>query len=127
MTQTAKTTILRVVAVAFLIGGVVRLVANQGIFRFFQMQHLWSDQPFIVYNYKTLAVFVIWIGVVLFICSGDIIRYKPIVRWSIFVLAIFFLVTLLTGMLTGLGLRFYLVDSIFSLLLIILLYIIQTE
>ena len=127
MTQAAKTTILRVLAIAFLIGGVVRLVANQGIFRFFQMQHLWSDQPFIVYNYKALAVFVIWIGVVLFICSGDIIRYKPIVRWSIFVLAIFFLVTLLTGMLTGLGLRFYLVDSIFSLLLIILLYIIQTE
>ena len=127
MTQGAKTTILRVLAIAFLIGGVGRLIANQGIFRFFQMQHLWSDQPFIIYNYKALAVFVIWIGVVLFICSGDIIRYKPIVRWSIFVLAIFFLVTLLTGMLTGLGLRFYLVDSIFSLLLIILFYIIQTE
>ena len=127
MTQTAKTTILRVISIAFLIGGIGRLIATEGVFRLFRMEHLWSDQPFIIYNYKALAVFVIWIGVVLFICSGDIIRYKPIVRWSIFALAIFFLVTLLTGMLTGLGLRFYLVDSIFSLLLIILLYIIQTE
>lgn len=127
MTQAAKTTILRVISIAFLIGGIGRLVATEGVFKLFQMQHLWSDQPFIIYNYKALAVFVIWIGVVLFICSGDTIRYRPIIRWSIFALAVFFLVTLLTGILTGLGLRFYLVDSIFSLLLIILLYIIQTE
>jgi hypothetical protein len=127
MTLTAKTTILRVVAVAFLIGGAVRLIASEGVFRLFRMEHLWSDQPFFVYNYKALAVFVIWVGIVLFICSADIIRYKPIVRWSIFALAIFFLVTLLAGVSTGLGLRYYLVDSIFSLLLIILLYIIQTE
>ena len=127
MTQTTKTIILRVISIAFLIGGIGRLIATEGIFRLFGMEHLWSDQPFFVYNYKALAVFVIWVGIVLFICSADIIRYKPIVRWSIFALVIFFLVTLLTGVSTGLGLRFYLVDSIFSLLLIILFYIIQTE
>jgi hypothetical protein len=127
MTQGAKTTILRVISIAFLIGGVGRLIATEGIFRLFGMEHLWSDQAFVIYNYKALAVFVIWMGLVLFICSRDIIKYKSVVRWSIFALAIFFLATLLTGVSTGLGLRYYLVDSIFSLLLIILFYIIQTE
>ncbi len=127
MTQTTKNIILRVISIAFLIGGIGRLLATEGVFKLFRMQHVWSDQPFVIYNYKALAAFVIWIGIILFLCSKDIIKYKSIIRWSIFALAIFFLVTLLTGILTGLGLRFYLVDSIFSLILIILFYIIQTE
>ncbi len=127
MSQTAKTIILRVISIAFLIGGIGRLIATEGVFKLFGMQHLWSDQPFVIYNYKALAVFVIWVGIILFICSKDIIKYKSIIRGNILALIIFLLVTLLTGILTGLGLRFYLVDSIFSLLLIVLLYIIQTE
>ena len=127
MSQTTKSIILRVISIAFLIGGVGRLIATEGVFRLFGMQHLWSDQPFFIYNYKALAVFVIWIGIILFICSKDVIKYKSIIRGSILALAIFFLVTLLTGILTGLGLQYYLVPSIFSLILVILLYIIQIE
>ena len=127
MSQTTKSIILRVISIAFLIGGIGRLIATECVFELFGMQHLWSDQPFVIYNYKALAVFVIWIGIILFICSKDIIKHKSVIRGSILALAIFFLVTLLTGILTGLGLRFCLVDSVFSLLLIILFYIIQTE
>lgn len=127
MSQTTKNKILLIISLCFFIGGVGRLIATEGVFKLFGMQHLWSDQPFVIYNYKALAVFVIWIGIILFICSKDVIKYKSLIKGSILALAIFFLVTLLTGILTGLGLRFYLVDSIFSLFLIILLYIIQTE
>lgn len=127
MSQTTRAIILRVVSIAFLIGGVGRLIATKGIFKLSKMQHLWSDQPFFIYNYKVLAVFVIWVGIILFICSTDIIKYKSIIKASILGLAIFFLVSLATGVWTDLGSRFYLVDSIFSLLLIILFYIIQTE
>ncbi|MFQ6031569.1 MAG: hypothetical protein ACE5K2_01495 [Candidatus Zixiibacteriota bacterium] len=127
MTQITKTIILRIISIAFLIGGIGRLIATEGVFKLFDMQHLWSDQPFFIYNYKALAVFVIWVGIILFICSKDIVKYKSIIRGSILGLAIFFLVSLLTGILIGLGLRFYLVDSTFSLILIILFYIIQTE
>jgi hypothetical protein len=127
MTQTTKNIILRVIAIVFLIGGIGRLIATESVFRIFKMQHLWSDQPFFIYNYKALAVFVIWVGIILFICSKDIVKYKSLIRGNILALAIFFLVTLFTGILTGLGLRFFLVDSIFSLLLIFLFYIIQTE
>jgi hypothetical protein len=127
MTQTTKNIILRVIAIAFIIGGIGRLIATEGVFRIFKMPHLWSDQPFFIYNYKALAVFVIWVGIILFICSKDIVKYRSLIRGNILALVIFFLVTLFTGILTGLGLRFFLVDSIFSLILIVLLYIIQTE
>jgi hypothetical protein len=127
MSQTTKATVLRVVSIAFLIGGIGRFIATEGVFRLFKMQFLWIDQPFFIYNYKVLGAFVIWIGVILFICSRDVAKYKSIIRGNILALVIFFLVTLLTGIITGLGLRFYLVDSIFSLILIVLLYIIQTE
>ena len=127
MTEIIKKKILLIISLCFFIGGVGRLIATEGVFKLFCMQHLWSDQPFVIYNYKALAVFVIWVGIILFICSKDVIKYKSLIRGSILALAIFFLVTLLTGILTGLGLQFFLVDSIFALFLIILLYIIQTE
>jgi hypothetical protein len=127
MTQKAKNTVLRVISILFLIGGIGRLIAAERVFRLFKIQFLWIDQPFFIYNYKVLGVFVIWVGIILFICSNDVTKYKSLIRGNILALVIFFLVTLLTGIITGLGLRFYLVDSIFSLILIILFYIIQTE
>jgi hypothetical protein len=119
--------ILLIISLCFLIGGIGRLVANQDVFSIFLMEHLWSGEPFFIYTYKLLAVFVIWIGIVLFVCSKDVIRYKSIIRGSILGLLLFVVVSLLAGFVTGLGLKFFLVDSIFSLILIVLLYIIQKE
>ena len=123
----AKRRILLIISLAFLVGGIGRLVANEGVFRIFGMAHLWSAEPFFICIYKLLGVFVIWIGITLFVCSKDVVKYRSIIRGSILALALFFVVSLLTGFITGLGLRFFLVDSIFSLILIVLLYIIQKE
>ena len=120
-----KAKILLIVSIAFLMGGIVRLFANESLFRIFEMGHLWSGEPFFIYIYKLLGVFVIWVGIILFICSKDVIRYRKIIIGSILGLALFSLVSLLTGLATGLGLQFFLVDSIFSLLLIALLYVVQ--
>lgn len=122
-----KRRILFIISLCFLIGGIGRLVANQDVFGIFLMEHLWTGEPFFIYTYKLLAVFVIWIGIVLFVCSRDVIRYKSIIRGSILGLLLFFVVSLLAGFVTGLGLKFFLVDSIFSLILVVLLYIIQKE
>ena len=122
-----KRRILFIISLCFFIGGIGRLVANQGVFRIFGMEHLWSGEPFFIYTYRLLGVFVIWIGIILFVCSKDLIRYRGIIRGSILALLLFFVVSLLTGFATGLGLRFFLVDSIFSLLLVVLFYIIQKE
>lgn len=122
-----KRRILLIISLAFLLGGIGRLVANEGVFRIFGMEHLWSGEPFFIYIYKLLGVFVIWMGIVLFVCSKDVVKYRSIIRGSILALLLFFVVSLLTGFVTGLGLKFFLVDSIFSLILIVLLYIIQKE
>lgn len=120
-----KRKILLIISILFLVGGIGRLVANEGIFRFFRMEHLWSGDPFFIYIYKVLAVFVIWIGIILFICSKDIGRYRNLIIGSILALALFLVVSLVTGLVVGLGLRYFLVDSIFSLFLIIVFYLIQ--
>ena len=122
-----KRTILRIISLAFMLGGIGRLVANEGVFRIFAMEHLWSSEPFFIYIYKLLGVFVLWMGMILFVCSKDVVRYKGVIRGSILGLLLFFVVSLWAGFATGLGLKFFLVDSIFSWILIVLLYIIQKE
>jgi hypothetical protein len=122
-----RRTVLLIISVAFLIGGLGRLIANKGFFAIFQMEHLWSNQPFVIYNYKLLAVFVIWVGIILLICSRDLTRYRSIITGSIVGLGLFFVVSLVAGFATGLGLRYFLVDSVFSLILIVLLLIIRKK
>ncbi|MCK4404601.1 MAG: hypothetical protein KAW02_05865 [candidate division Zixibacteria bacterium] len=122
-----KRRILLIISLAFLVGGIGRLVASEGVFRIFQMEHLWLGEPFFIYTYKLLGVFVIWIGIILFVCSKDVIKYRSVIIGSILALLLFFVVSLLTGFITGLGVQFFLVDSIFSLILIVLLYFIQKE
>jgi hypothetical protein len=116
---------LLIISLVLMLGGIVRLVANQSIFRIFGMEQLWFEEPFALYNYRLLGVFVLWMGIVLFVCSRDVIRYRGIIRVSILGLVFFFVVSLLSGFATALDARFFLVDSIFSLILIALLYIIQ--
>jgi len=110
-----RSKILLIISFLFILGGIVRLLANETIFRVFEMQQLWSGEPFFIYIYRLLGVFVIWIGIVLCICSRDVVRYRSILLGSVLALALFFVVSLLTGLTVGLELRFFLVDSIFSL------------
>ena len=107
-----------------MLGGIGRLLANENIFRFFRMEHLWSNEPFFVYIYKILGVFVLWMGILLFIASQDVKRYQGMVLGSILGLALFFVVSLVTGFSAGLELLYFIVDSIFSLFLIVILYLI---
>jgi hypothetical protein len=123
----AKKRILLIVSLAFMLGGIVRLFANETVFRLFAMEHLWSGDPFFIYVYKLLGVFVLWMGILLFVSSRDVIRYRGIIRGSILGLLLFFVVSLLTGLSVGLELRYFLVDSIFSLILVFLFYIIQKD
>jgi hypothetical protein len=123
----SKRKILLIISLLFILGGMVRLLANEDIFRFFGMGHLWSGVPFFIYIYRLLGIFVIWAGIVLFVCSKDIIRYRGIIRGSILALLLFFLVSLLTGISVGLELKFFLVDSLFSLFLIFVLYFTQKD
>jgi hypothetical protein len=122
--QNSKCKLLLLISLAFIIGGVVRIVANEDIFRFFRMEHLWSNEPFFVYIYKLLGVFVLWMGILLFIASKNVSRYRGVVLGSVIGLGLFFVVSLLTGFSVGLGLLYFMVDSVFSLFLVMVLYLI---
>ncbi len=125
--QKSKSKILLIISLAFILGGIGRLLANEKVFRFFQMEHLWLNDPFFVYIYKLLGVFVLWMGILLFICSQDVQRYKGMILGSILGLGLFFVVSLLTGFSAGLELLYFIVDSIFSLFLIVVLYLIYRK
>ena len=120
----SKSKILLLISLAFIIGGVVRILANEDVFRLFRMEHLWSNEPFFVYIYKLLGVFVLWMGILLFIASQDVKRYKGMVLGSIVGLGVFFVVSLVTGFSTGLEFLYFIVDSVFSLFLVVVLYLI---
>ncbi len=122
-----RSTILLIVSLALMLGGFVRLVANEAIFRLFRMEHLWFGEPFAWYNYKLLGVFVLWMGIILFVCSRDVIRYRGVIRASILGLLLFSAVSLVAGLASGLATQFFLVDAIFSLILVGLIYIVQKE
>lgn len=122
-----KRKVLLTISLLFMLGGIGRLVANESVFRIFAMEHLWSGDPFFVYVYKLLGVFVFWMGILLLICSTDLVRYRGVIRGSILGLLLFFMVSLWTGLATGLGLQYFLIDSIFSLFLVVLLYVIQKD
>ncbi|MGB2768547.1 MAG: hypothetical protein WBC88_02340, partial [Candidatus Zixiibacteriota bacterium] len=70
-----KKKVLLIISLLFMLGGLGRLVANESIFRIFAMEHLWSGDPFFIYVYKLLGVFVLWMGILLFVSSRDVIRY----------------------------------------------------
>lgn len=122
-----KKTGLLIISLILMIGGIGRLAANEAIFRAFHMGHLWLNQPFAWYNYKLLGVFVLWMGIILFVCSRDVVRYRGIIRASILGLLFFLVVSLVAGFASGLEIQYFLVDSIFSLILMVLLLIIQKQ
>ena len=119
-----KSEILLLISIAFIIGGAVRILANEDVFRLFRMEHLWSNEPFFVYIYKLLGVFVLWMGILHFISSRDVKRYKGMVLGSMMGLSLFFVVSLVTGFTAGLELLYFIVDSVFSLFLVVVLYLI---
>lgn len=120
-----KRRVLLIISMLLILGGIVRLLANEALFKMFAMEQLWLDHPFFIYIYKLLGVFVLWIGIIFFVCAKDLVKYRAIIRGSIIGLFLFFIVSLLTGILTGLELQFFLVDSIFALLLAVLLCFFQ--
>jgi len=61
---TMNKTILRIIAIMFIFGGVVRLFANQYLFEAFGMDSLWPGHPYFIYIYSVLGAFVILTGLI---------------------------------------------------------------
>ena len=105
--------ILRIIAVMFIFGGVVRLFANQDLFEAFGMDSLWSDHPYFIYIYRVLGAFVILTGMMVYAITFIISENRRLMN----TMAIGFIITGLTmaisGYLTKIHIGFYITDFLF--------------
>lgn len=96
-----------------MLGGIIRLFANEALFKLFWMQDLWSDHPYSIYIYRVLGAFVIMTGLFIFGLSKNIERNAaliPYLKWGFLVIG---LTMLATGYLVELHWLFYVFDFIF--------------
>ncbi len=117
-------TILKIVALFFIFGGIVRLFANETVFSVFGMNNLWTNHDYFNYIYRVLGAFVILTGLIIYTISRDINKSLNIlntVKWGIFFTG---LTMLISGLIVNLPIIFYLPDFLFCFLISILFQII---
>ncbi|MCB2219946.1 MAG: hypothetical protein KQI35_06080 [Bacteroidetes bacterium] len=106
-------TILKLIAALFILGGVIRLMAGESAFGLFGMTNLWSDHFYFVYIYRVLGAFVILTGLLLFVIATNLEKYRPVLmvmKWGFLLIG---MTMLLAGYFTGLPVLFYAPDFVF--------------
>lgn len=112
--------ILQVLSVFIVLGGFVRLVANQQTFQSFTIAELWVSHPYFVYIYRVLGAFVVLVGVTTFVISRDFVRYARILRVWGFCFLLVGCVMLIMGYLMHLSFLHYAIDFIFAFIIAVL-------
>jgi hypothetical protein len=121
------TRLLRVLGALFILGGLVRILANQALFETMLMGHLWSDHPYFLYVYKVLGAFVILTGLIIYGISFRPEAQKNILSALIYGLILIGLIMAITGYMAGLSPFFYVLDFIFCFILAFIFYRIKTK
>ena len=114
--------ILKIIAILFLSGGIVRLFANEMIFRFAGIGSLWINDSFFIYIYKVLGAFVIFCGLILYAVAENIRKYLALlgmIKWGMLIIA---LTMLVTGIYVNLPLIFFAPDFSFCFIIALILY-----
>jgi len=119
--------ILRILSILFLLGGLIRILADEYIFSLFHMGHLWTGHPYFLYCYKVLGGFVMLTGFVLYFISKDLRRYYPLLKPFGTGFLIIGIVMALTGYIVNLSLVFYLPDFLFCFILVVLFQYIRRK
>jgi len=117
-------TILKIVSLFIVFGGIVRLFANETVFSVFGMNDLWTNHAYFIYIYRALGAFVILTGLIIYTISRDINKSLNIlntIKWGIFFIG---LTMLISGLLVNLPIIFYFPDFLFCFLISILFQII---
>ncbi|MEJ2637079.1 MAG: hypothetical protein P8184_17550 [Calditrichia bacterium] len=114
--------VIRFLAGLFIFGGIVRIVATSGLFSVLGMGDLWVDHAYFIYIYKVLGGFVILTGLLLWSLAGKAGEWTGGLRMMKWGMVIVGLVMLVTGWWSGLNVRFFLIDVVFSWLVAVLLH-----
>jgi hypothetical protein len=122
-----KKKILQVLSILFIVGGIIRIIANRNLFAIFQMDDLWTDHLYFIYIYRVLGAFVIFTGLLLFAVSKNLKLYAnllPVLSAGFIIIG---LVMLITGSLLQLPLMFYVMDFVFCFIVAWFLYDMSTQ
>ena len=115
-----RTLIMRILGYLFLLGGIVRLFADENLFKLFFMDGAWSDHPYFIYIYRVLGAFVILAGFVIVQVSRDLLKYREIMHMLMWGFLVIGAVMLVTGILTDLPYYLFVLDALFVFLLAVL-------
>ena len=105
--------ILQILALMFVMGGLVRLFANEFTFEIFGMKDLWVDHKYFIYIYRVLGAFVILTGLLLFSISRSIennLHILNTMKWGFLIIG---MTMTIAGYYIRLPLLFYVPDFIF--------------
>ncbi len=112
-----KQRILQVLAILFIFGGIIRLLAGEFLFSLVGIQALWSEKPYFIYIYKVLGAFVVMTGFLLFSVSKNIILYRPLLRMLGVGFSLIGLTMVVSGFYVSLPLVYYIMDFLFCFLI----------
>jgi uncharacterized membrane protein len=113
--NTVQQVLLKVSSIFVMIGGLVRLLANQQTFQSFAIGELWAFHPYFTYVYKILGAFVVYAGITMFIIARDPVRYTTILKAWGFCFLFVSMVMLVAGYTLHMSFAHYGVDVIFCL------------
>lgn len=115
---------MKILGLLMIFGGLVRLFADEHLFGLAGILTLWSDHGYFIYIYRILGSFVMLSGVTLFIFSGDIERYSPlIIAWAV-IFTLIGSIMIWAGISNSLSFIFFLPDFLFSFLTALILFLV---
>jgi hypothetical protein len=127
LNDTTKSLTLKVLAVLFILGGVVRLIAHRATFQAFLIGQLWSPHPYAIYIYRILGAFVVFVGISLFVTAQNPKHYATLLKmWSLGFIFIG-IVMLLAGSLLRLSLIHYAPDFVFCCVIAVTTYAVAKQ
>jgi len=108
-----RKTVLQILSIILILGGIVRLFANETVFEIFGMKNLWVNHKYFIYIYKVLGAFVILTGMFFYTISKNIEKNHNVLntmKWGLIIVGITMSVS---GYFIELPLVFYAPDFIF--------------
>lgn len=114
--------LVRFVSVTLLVGGTVRIFATKVLFQAFGIGDLWMQTPYSLYIYRVLGGFVVLSGILLMIVAGAPEKYRRLLKGYTLGFSTIGVVMLVTGLASGLPLRYYLPDPVYCFLIAGLLW-----
>lgn len=122
----AKKVVLQIVAIALIILGILRVLANESTFELFRNKDLWLGDVMMMYIFKAGGAFILFHGIIFYSISKEYVRFRSIFGPYAFGLLVAGTAMLLVGYFNFLPVWIYLSDALFSYFLAIFCFYVRS-